>query len=204
VNKHQQKTEATKQRLLRAARQIFARDGFDAARIEDIAAKAGFTRGAFYANFSTKEDLFFALLEQQSTQHMERLRGLMEACSNEQERLEALRTYYATRAADKQWSILVLEFKLFALRHAKLRAKLAEAHRRIRTKMKLEGIQCLLPAQLQRPQKSKELRKIVLEALLNGLMLEHAYDPKAITGDQVTAILGKLFDTLFRRLDLIP
>ncbi len=204
MNKHQQKTEATKQRLLRAARQIFARDGFEAARIEDIAAKAGFTRGAFYANFSSKEDLFFALLEQQSTLQMEKLRALMEACSNERERLEALRTYYATRAADKQWSLLVLEFKLFALRHARLRAKLAEAHRRIRTKIKLEGIQCLLPAQLQRSHKSKELRRIVLEALLNGLILEHAYDPKGITDDQVATILGNLFDTLVRHLDLIP
>jgi len=49
---------------LLAAEQTFARDGYEAARLEDIAARAGYTRGAFYANFDSKEDIFFALLEQ--------------------------------------------------------------------------------------------------------------------------------------------
>jgi AcrR family transcriptional regulator len=47
---------------LLAAEQTFARDGYEAARLEDIAARAGYTRGAFYANFASKEDIFFALL----------------------------------------------------------------------------------------------------------------------------------------------
>ena len=58
------RTEATRRKLLEAAEQIFARDGYEAARLEDIAAPAGYTRGAFYANFESKEDIFFALLEQ--------------------------------------------------------------------------------------------------------------------------------------------
>ncbi len=49
--------------MIRAAEKIFARDGFEAAKLEEIAAEAGYTRGAFYANFDSKEDLFFALLE---------------------------------------------------------------------------------------------------------------------------------------------
>src|ERR1700735_713335 len=58
------RTEATRRRLLAAAEKIFARVGFEAARLEDIASLAGYTRGAFYANFDDKEDIFFALLEQ--------------------------------------------------------------------------------------------------------------------------------------------
>jgi len=203
VNKHQQKTELTKRKLLKAARRIFARDGFEAARIDNIASEAGFTRGAFYAHFAAKEDLFFALLEQQSALHLDKLRELMEACASEQDRLEALRKYYSTRATDRQWSILVLEFKLFALRHAKLRAKLAEAHRRIRTQMKLASIQRVLPSQLQRSPESQELRRIVLEAVLNGLVLEHAYDPKGISEGQVASVLRKLFDTLVQGFEIL-
>jgi AcrR family transcriptional regulator len=56
LNKHQQKTEETRRKLLAAALRIFARDGFERSRLEDIAAEAGYTRGAFYANFATKED----------------------------------------------------------------------------------------------------------------------------------------------------
>ena len=62
ANKHQQKSEATRRKLIDAALRIFARDGFEAARLEDIAKESGHTRGAFYANFDTKEDLFLALL----------------------------------------------------------------------------------------------------------------------------------------------
>ena len=196
LNKHQQKTEATKRKLLKAAQRVFARHGFEAARIEDIAAESGHTRGAFYANFNSKEDLFFALLEQQSSLHLEKLRALMLSCPKEQDRLECLREYYALRAADRQWSILALEFKLYALRHAKLRAKLAQAHRRIRTKMKLEGLERLLPAQLQREPESRDLRKIAFEAILNGLVLQHAYDPASISKDQVSSILRRFFDML--------
>jgi AcrR family transcriptional regulator len=54
----------TKERLLSAALEVFAETGFGAASIEQISEAAGFTRGAFYSNFSTKEDLLFALLEQ--------------------------------------------------------------------------------------------------------------------------------------------
>src|SRR5260370_21383540 len=58
-----ERTETTRRKLLAAAERIFARDGFEAARLEDIAAGAGYTRGAFYANFGGKEEIFFALLE---------------------------------------------------------------------------------------------------------------------------------------------
>ena len=63
TSRHQERTDVTRARLIRAAEKIFARDGFEAAKLEEIAAEAGYTRGAFYANFESKEDLFFALLE---------------------------------------------------------------------------------------------------------------------------------------------
>src|SRR5580698_9183438 len=63
VSRQQARTDATRRKLLVAAERIFARDGFEAARLEDIAGLAGYTRGAFYANFQSKEDIFFALLD---------------------------------------------------------------------------------------------------------------------------------------------
>ena len=63
---------------LAAGEAIFARDGFEAARLEDIAAEAGYTRGAFYANFESKEDIFFALLEMWVAERMEEVDALIE------------------------------------------------------------------------------------------------------------------------------
>src|ERR1700683_4740165 len=113
-NKHQQRTDATRKALIRSARRIFARDGFEAARIEDIAASTGHTRGAFYAHFESKEDLFFALLEQESFQRVEELRSIIEQVGTAQGRLDELREFYVSRAWDLHWVMLMLEFKLFA------------------------------------------------------------------------------------------
>jgi AcrR family transcriptional regulator len=194
--KHQQRTEATRRALLEAARKIFARDGFEASRIEDIAAATGHTRGAFYAHFLSKEDLFFALLEQEAGDRLRDLRGVLEHCPDSDSRLRALRKFYVGRASDRQWVMLALEFKLFALRHPKLRARLARTHRRIRESLKLETIGKLIPELMKGRRESREVRRVALEAVLNGLVLEHAYDPETLSQTQATSVLGRMFDVL--------
>src|SRR6266536_6336353 len=54
----------TRQHLLEAAAIVFARDGFQGSSLDEIAATAGFTKGAVYSNFKSKDDLFLAVLEQ--------------------------------------------------------------------------------------------------------------------------------------------
>jgi AcrR family transcriptional regulator len=194
--KHQQKTEATRRALLDAGHRIFARDGFEASRIEDIAGATGHTRGAFYAHFSSKEDLFFALFEQEAGERLRGLRSVLEQCPDLQDRLRALRKFYLGRASDRQWVMLSLEFKLFALRHPKLRAQLARTHRRIRESLKIETISKLIPELMESGRASREVRRVALEAVLNGLVLEHAYDPETISQAQATTVLGRMFDVL--------
>lgn len=188
INKHQQRTEATRRKLLNSAFRIFVRHGFEAARLEDIAAHAGYTRGAFYANFKSKEDLFFALLEEQVREHVSNIQRLFDDCPDERSRLGALREYYVKRVADRKWVLLMIEFKLYAVHHSRARAKLLETHRRIRaqTVLKLEE---MLPA------KSDSLRAS-LEGALNGLVLEQAYDPKRVPISDAAALLGRIFDAL--------
>jgi AcrR family transcriptional regulator len=60
-----EKQAQTRQALLDAAREVFVRRGFGAASVEAISAEAGFSRGAFYSNFDSKEELFVELLDQQ-------------------------------------------------------------------------------------------------------------------------------------------
>lgn len=195
-NKHQQRTDATRKALILSARRIFARDGFEAARIEDIAAATGHTRGAFYAHFESKAELFFALLEQEAHQRVEELARFVELQPSQAARLDALRRFYVERASDPHWAILTLEFKLFAVRHPRLRARLAATHRRIRASMHLATINQLMPPGIQSSGKTQESRKVALEALLNGFVLEHAYDPKRISKPRLAELLGRLFDAV--------
>ncbi len=193
-NKHQQKTEATRGKLLKSARKVFARDGFEAARLEDIAKDAGRTRGAFYAHFGSKEDLFFALLEQQAYEHQVEIQRLLSPASGQEEKLRAIREYYVSKAGDRRWSLLMLEFKLFAVRHPKIRAKLAETHRKIRRAFRQE-IESLLPSNMRFGDEQESMIRIVLEALLHGLTLELAYD-SVLKREQAENVLRRIFNLL--------
>src|SRR6187549_3687736 len=57
-----EKQAETRQRLLEAAERVFLRRGLRGSSVEEIAAEAGFTRGAFYSNFRSKDQLFVELL----------------------------------------------------------------------------------------------------------------------------------------------
>lgn len=191
-NKHRERTEETRRVLLKSARLIFARDGFEACRIEDIAAAAGYTRGAYYAHFETKEELFFALLQEETDRHAASIRCIVEANDSVECRISALRDYYVQCIADREWGMLMLEFKLFAVRHPKLRPKLAAIHRRIRASMKLDVLHKLLEYDNSDP----EPRRAVLEGVMAGLFLEHSYDPERLSEDQAVKFLGRIFDSL--------
>jgi AcrR family transcriptional regulator len=186
LTKHQQRTEATRRALLRSARRIFARDGFEASRIEDIAAAIGHTRGAFYAHFKTKEDLFFVLLEEEGKRRLGEVRSVVGRCRTTQERVAALRDFYINRNVDRQWAMLILEFKLFALRHSELRSHLASTYRRIRASLNFEG----LVGTHDNPS------RVALEVFLAALTLEHAYDPRRLSRQQMTELLRTVFDAL--------
>lgn len=194
-NKHQQKTETTRRKLLAAALRVFSRDGFERSRLEDIAAEAGHTRGAFYANFATKEDLFIALLEHQASKRIAGLSSVFELKAEPEDRCSAMRDYYLSLAKDRNWLMLTLEFKLYALRHSKDRARLAAAHQRIRDSFHIELKSKLHSSGLLPPEAEKQA-KILLEVIWSGLVLEHAYDPKRISAEEVTQLMARMFDLI--------
>lgn len=194
-NKHQLRTEETYRKLIAAGLRVFARDGFEASRIEDIAAEAGHTRGAFYAHFEAKEDLFFALLEQQAEKRVKRLQSMLHGLATREEAMQVVRTYYLECAGNRQWVILTLEFKLFALRHANLRAKWVAAHQRIRASLHLASVEKLLHSEPRDPDAERR-KKVILEVAMNGLVLEHAYDPKRVSREDASTLLGEVFDLM--------
>ncbi|MBV9264606.1 MAG: TetR/AcrR family transcriptional regulator [Acidobacteriaceae bacterium] len=193
LNKHQQKTEVTKKKLLRAGERVFIRRGFEAARIEEIAADAGYTRGAFYAHFETKEDLFFAMFEERASILFEELRAILDEHSGDSDQVRLFRDFYTSRIADRGWSILMLEFKLYAVRHGK--RNLAERLRKLKDKLR-QSFSPALPCELQLGEERTAVCRIALEALLDGLALQRAYDPGQVSEEQGSLILGLFFDTM--------
>ena len=78
-NKHQVRTEETQAKILAAAEATFSERGFESAQLEEVAARAGHTRGAIYAHYASKEDLFLALMEHRVVAKFVAIRQTIEA-----------------------------------------------------------------------------------------------------------------------------
>jgi len=195
LTRQQARTLATRRKLLAAAERVFARDGFEAARLEDIAGEAGYTRGAFYANFGGKEDIFFALLEKWVEERMESIKFIVNQDTPPRDKLAALRAFYAGHAADRHVSLLSLEFKLFALRHPRARARLRARLHRIRA---LAGHLMRGPAKASgRTMPVQDLTAAAtLGVLPSALLIEHLVDPDSISEQDVRRLLELFFDLI--------
>jgi AcrR family transcriptional regulator len=191
-----ERTRATRRKLLDAAKRIFAQQGFEAARLEDIAAGAGYTRGAFYANFKSKEDIFFALFEEWVRERIESFTSAARRHPDSVEKLAALRTHYAELATDRRLVLISLEFKLFALRHPEAHARLRSRHRRIRASFG-ELFSEIMGALGKTIPVDYPAASACLGAVSQGLLLEHLLDPKTLSDGDVRHVLGLFFDSIF-------
>src|SRR5271165_7040222 len=127
LNKQQLRTRETQARLLNAAEEVFLRDGYEAAQLDEIAATAGRSKGAVYTHFKSKEDLFLALFENRTRDYVERLVTSLRKCASPKESMETFREFYVGLASDRTWPILTMEFKLFALRHPEWKKRFRKA-----------------------------------------------------------------------------
>jgi AcrR family transcriptional regulator len=194
-SRQQARTEMTRRKLLLAAEKVFARDGFEAARLEDIAGLAGYTRGAFYANFQGKEDIFFALLERWVGQRIFEVKTLIAQQESPANLLRALREHYLQITQDRRLSLLSLEFKLFAIRHPEAHARLRARQRRLRATggdllrriARVTGrtlpVSCTAAA-------------TGFGAFSSALSLEHFVDPSMVSEQETRHLLGVFFDAM--------
>jgi AcrR family transcriptional regulator len=183
--KKQNRAILTRRQLTAAARRIFARDGFENARVEDIAAAAGKTRGAFYANFKDKEDVFFAIFEEYLSRDRAdiNLRLIDASCS--EERMEALARLLVSVIKDRHRMQLALEFKQYAIRHPRRQKRLARLHASLCARCMETDIDNLLPEFATATTDEKRAKSAQIGAILEGLALNCMFDPGALTDEQV-------------------
>ena len=109
--------EATVERLLDAALETFAELGFAAASVEDVCRRGGFTRGAFYSSFRSKEELFAALITRESARNLARARERLAGVEDEADPVTAaVDRCVSTFRADRTWVLVHTEYLLQAAR----------------------------------------------------------------------------------------
>ena len=128
----ERRREMTRDALVEAAADVFARRGFHAASLDEIAESAGFTRGAIYSNFGGKEELMLAVLDEFTERQ---LRGFGQAIDDmthgtDEERSAAAAAVWSHTRRDLNITLLSLEMRVYALRNPEFRKRLAEAERR--------------------------------------------------------------------------
>ncbi len=193
--RHRERSDATRARLIRAAEKIFARDGFEAAKLEEIAAEAGYTRGAFYANFKSKEDLFFALLEGEIASRIDNIERLMKSVRDPADKLKVFREFLFTIAQDRRWSLISLEFKLFAVRHPEVKARLAAMNRRL-VRPRVNILREITAGSTRKLPLSPSAVAISMSAAINALALEHMLDRGVIPEMALQTVLTSFLESL--------
>jgi AcrR family transcriptional regulator len=192
---------ATREQLVDAARDIFARDGFELARLEEIAAAAGKTRGAFYAHFRDKEDVFFAIFEEDKARDRAQISLRLSNASSRQERIEILARYLATLIKDRRRMLLNLEFKMYAIRHPHKQKRLADLHTAMCTGCGETNIDYLLPELRQSDPAFRRAQSAQFGALIDGLALNRLFDAASLDPELVLRHLRAGLDSILDNPD---
>lgn len=162
----------TRERVLDAARRVFVERGFHATTLDQVAEEAGHTKGAVYSAFESKADLFLAIFEERTRRRADELRLIATCVSSLAELTQAgERFWIATLRNEREWSLLLVEFEVYAARDAVLRERLAGILGLFRSAM-CETIETVAAASGELLPVPAEQLTVATLALSNGIMLE--------------------------------
>ncbi|TXG92321.1 TetR/AcrR family transcriptional regulator [Rhodococcus rhodnii] len=178
--------DEVRRRLLDASADEFAARGFRGARLTEVAARAGFTKGAVYSNFESKHVLFGELVARRSLDLAEHV---LAEIAGMRPRAAAQRAGHLVATAvtgDDGWPLLVVEFAVLAARDEAVAAEYRRQRRDIRSR--------LVDLVADRAREwgvgddiDAAATVLSLTALVSGLVVEHATDPERIDRDAVAA-----------------
>lgn len=173
----------TRDKLFEAAARVFEQDGIGGASIEAIAAEAGFTRGAFYSNFGSKDELIFAMLEDHVEQSIRRNMEILAQHKNLDDFIAALKTMDRGRQDPLGRSpLLHMEMILFVARAEKRRPELAK-RLRARRKLTADIIEATLKNSASGDTLNPPWMASVVLALEDGFRLHRLIDPETTPAD---------------------
>jgi AcrR family transcriptional regulator len=193
----QARTQITDAKILDAAQALFSEQGFDNTQLEQIAALAGFTRGAIYDRYGDKHELFLDLLERRVYSKLDAVYDALRQEPTVGRRLAILKDWITTRASDSSWVALILEFKLYAIRHPEWRIKA----RKVDDLLRKDHVRCWVEilhdnGSSQFDENLLHQRLIVVGSTLCAMALENQFRPGILTSDQMTYIAERIFDAL--------
>lgn len=172
-----ERSEQTRQALLASAQDAFLEQGVDGASVERIAQGAGYTKGAFYAQFESKRDLVLALLEERFGDQIARFgESLAGISAPGDEARAAAGDFIENTVSDRAWTSLFMQFAALAARDEEFRLAFVE-----RYKQHQHQLATLLerwnPELAKASGFAPDDVSLMIFALGNGFILERLVDP---------------------------
>jgi AcrR family transcriptional regulator len=175
-----EKRERTYEELLLAAEKLFVERGFHATSVDEIAFEAGYTKGAVYSNFESKEDLFFAVYERRAERAMAEIEEVLVE-NGPAAGLEVLASDAARRrgGADDGWLAVFFEFWAHVVRRPELRERFARIHGRALEPMAAAVERFAGERGISIPVEARSLN-VAMNAMVLGLSLERLTQPDVV------------------------
>jgi AcrR family transcriptional regulator len=195
-NRREQKQERTRAQLLEAAARVFARRGYHVATLEEVAADAGYTKGAVYSNFDSKEALFLALVDEEIAKRVGEIGAVVEAGGSGGDiEAEAERQFQRFVREESHWPFLFYEFFSYGARRPDLRAEFVKRRRAvhrviadgIEDQARQFGVELPVPA---------EQIAVAVEALMNGLAFNRVLDARSVPDGLFGLTMSRLLSAL--------
>jgi AcrR family transcriptional regulator len=186
--------------LLSAALRVFARRGYRDASVDEIAAEAGYSKGAVYWHFSSKADLLDALLEERVDAPMREKFALLASAPPERDMsVEASRTFGTQVAAQREALLLEREYWSLAIRDPELRASYIERQSELRAELAAAMVaraEHLGTPELTMP--PEDVARIVM-GIIGGLGVDELVEPGSVRPELLGEALALIYAGLVAR-----
>jgi AcrR family transcriptional regulator len=186
--------------LLTAALRVFARRGYRQAGVEEIAAEAGYSKGALYWHFSSKEELLLALLEERIDAPMREMVALLESAPPERDMsVEAAREFARQLGGQREALLLEREYWSLAIRDPELRARYAQRQAELRG-----ALAAALEARARHlgspdlPMPADDVARIVM-SIIGGLTIDELIEPGSVSPERLGEALALIYTGLVAR-----
>lgn len=188
-----EKQAKTRSALLRSAAKLICRKGIGEASVEDISTDAGYTKGAFYANFKSKEEMFLVMLDEAYSEELERLEAHLpgEGAPAEEVR-ESAEDFIAFVRSDPDWPRLYFEFVVYAARNPDFREELATRNQAMRERI-AEVIRNWSADFAAQPPFPYEDIAMMIFCMADGFLIQQLVEPETDT-----KLYGTMNATLFK------
>jgi AcrR family transcriptional regulator len=199
-----QRQAHTREQLMRSGARVAARRGLERASLDEVASEAGFTKGAVYANFKSKEDLFLAMLDEHFDERVADIdRVLASGEAPEQQARQAATDFIQALQSEPEWNRLFFEFALYASRNegfreqfvARMRAMRARIAQLLARRASELGIALPLPV---------EQVAAMSFAMAHGAGLEQLLDPESMPAEFYPAMVATFFNGLRGASEPLP